>query len=217
MRLSQYISMTSDLHSAPAMVTRDARIITTRLNGNSGRIASIGLITAICLIVIMLTAPLGGTGMNTGVRKENFPRDPSSIYAPNEIPSQYVPIFLAAQRKYGVSWNVLAAIARTESDFGRDMATSSAGAVGFMQFMPVTWQEYAVSPVGDNPPNPYDPWDAVFTAARMLRANGFAQNPYVAIYRYNHAWWYVDLVMKRTMTYATRMFSVPAGPVKKSS
>lgn len=83
------------------------------------------------------------------------------------------------------------------------MATSRAGAFGFMQFMPATWREYAVSPVGDDPPNPYNPWDSVFTAARMLRAAGFARDPLFAIYQYNHAWWYVNLVVRRAMAYAT--------------
>jgi len=39
---------------------------------------------------------------------------------------------------YGVPWQVLAAINKIESDFGRNMGPSSAGAVGWMQFMPDT-------------------------------------------------------------------------------
>ena len=40
---------------------------------------------------------------------------------------------------YGIPWNVLAAINKIESNLGRNMGPSSAGAVGWMQFMPDTW------------------------------------------------------------------------------
>jgi hypothetical protein len=49
------------------------------------------------------------------------------------VPPQLVPIYKAAAQKYGIPWNVLAAINYVETDFGRDVSTSSAGAIGFMQ------------------------------------------------------------------------------------
>ncbi len=38
-------------------------------------------------------------------------------------------------------------------------------------------------------------YDAIYTAAHYLSACGFAQNPFNAIYQYNHATWYVDKVL----------------------
>jgi hypothetical protein len=92
---------------------------------------------------------------------------------------------------------VLAAINAVESDYGRNLNTSSAGALGWMQFMPGTWREYGVSADGQHNPNPYDPRDAIFAAARYLKAAGGSQNIAQAVYAYNHAGWYVDMVMSR--------------------
>ena len=38
-------------------------------------------------------------------------------------------------------WEVLAAINEIETDYGRNLNVSSAGAVGWMQFMPSTWKQ----------------------------------------------------------------------------
>ncbi|HYA45858.1 MAG TPA: hypothetical protein VED59_09630, partial [Acidimicrobiales bacterium] len=50
---------------------------------------------------------------------------------------------------------------------------------------------------GANPPNPYDPTDAVYAAARDLCANDGADssNLPAAIWAYNHADWYVSEVL----------------------
>ena len=47
-------------------------------------------------------------------------------------------VWKKAGAAYGVPWNVLAAINKIESNFGRNMGPSSAGAIGWMQFMPTT-------------------------------------------------------------------------------
>ena len=57
---------------------------------------------------------------------------------------QLLGLWQGAGAQYGVPWQVLAAINKVESDFGRNMGPSSAGAVGWMQFMPATWLEYAL-------------------------------------------------------------------------
>ena len=46
--------------------------------------------------------------------------------------------------QYGVRWEVLAAINEIETDYGRNLNVSSAGALGWMQFMPATWKQYGV-------------------------------------------------------------------------
>ena len=43
----------------------------------------------------------------------------------------------------GVPWQVIAAIAKVESNFGSNMATSSAGAIGYGQFLPSSWAALA--------------------------------------------------------------------------
>src|SRR5581483_197379 len=52
---------------------------------------------------------------------------------------QLTTLWEQAGQAYGIPWQVLAAINKVESNFGRNMGPSSAGAVGWMQFMPSTW------------------------------------------------------------------------------
>src|ERR1041384_6014632 len=47
----------------------------------------------------------------------------------------------------GINWQGLAAINKVESNFGRNMGPSSAGAIGWMQFMPSTWERWGVDEV----------------------------------------------------------------------
>jgi hypothetical protein len=112
-------------------------------------------------------------------------------------PPFLIPIYKAAGRRYHVQWSVLAAINSIESDYGRDLHISTAGAIGWMQFMRPTWDEYAVTRSGHGRPNPYDPTDAIFSAARYLAANGARHDLRGAIFAYNHAGWYVDQVVAR--------------------
>src|SRR5215218_5251996 len=50
------------------------------------------------------------------------------------IPPFLLPIYQAAGIQYGVRWEVLAAINEIETDYGRNLNISSAGALGWMQF-----------------------------------------------------------------------------------
>jgi soluble lytic murein transglycosylase-like protein len=110
-------------------------------------------------------------------------------------PAVLIPIYKAAGHRYRVPWAVLAAINSIETDYGRNMSTSSAGAIGWMQFMPSTWAAYGVAAGRHSVPDPYDPHDAIFAAARYLAANGAARHLRKAIFAYNHATWYVDEVL----------------------
>ncbi len=121
----------------------------------------------------------------------------------NRPPSFLIPIYMEAGRRYHVPWEVLAAINAIETDYGRNLNTSSAGAVGWMQFEPSTWAQYGMAVDGHSVPNPYDPRDAIFSAARYLAAAGAAQNVSRAVFAYNHASWYVDEVMSRASAIAT--------------
>jgi murein DD-endopeptidase MepM/ murein hydrolase activator NlpD len=113
------------------------------------------------------------------------------------IPPFLLPIYQAAGIQYGVRWEILAAINEIETDYGRNLNVSSAGALGWMQFMPSTWRVYGVDANGDDVKDPYNPVDAIFAAARYLRAAGAETDIRKAVFAYNHADWYVDSVLLR--------------------
>src|SRR5205807_1073679 len=66
-----------------------------------------------------------------------------------QIPPFLLPIYQAAGIEYDVPWQVLAAINEIETDYGRNLSVSSAGAVGWMQFLPSTWKQWAVAATGN--------------------------------------------------------------------
>jgi hypothetical protein len=113
------------------------------------------------------------------------------------IPPFLLSIYQAAGIQYGIRWEILAAINEIETDYGRNLNISSAGAVGWMQFMPATWKMYGVDANKDGKKDPFNPVDAIFAAARYLRAAGADQDIRKAIFAYNHADWYVDSVLLR--------------------
>jgi soluble lytic murein transglycosylase-like protein len=128
---------------------------------------------------------------------------PAPIGVPNffidsfQIPPFLLPIYQAAGIQYSVPWQVLAAINDVETDYGRNLSISSAGAEGWMQFIPSTWKRYGVDATGSGTADPYNPVDAVFAAARYLNAAGASKNLARAIFAYNHANWYVQSVLLR--------------------
>ena len=88
----------------------------------------------------------------------------------------------------GVGWNYLAAINLIETRLGSINGVSTAGAQGPMQFLPATFDAYGAG--GDI----NSPHDSIMAAGRYLAANGFADDPDHAIFRYNHADEYVRAV-----------------------
>src|SRR4051812_19020716 len=122
---------------------------------------------------------------------------PNFIIRKFHVPIFLLPIYQAAGIQYGVRWEILAAINEIETDYGRNLNVSSAGAVGWMQFIPSTWRRYGVDGNKDKRKDPYNPVDAIFAAARYLKAAGYEKDVRRAIFAYNHADWYVDSVMLR--------------------
>jgi hypothetical protein len=102
-----------------------------------------------------------------------------------------------AQRRFGVPWQILAAVNFVESAFGKVRANSVAGAQGPMQFLPATWAAYGLGG------NVRDPRDAILGAANYLAANGGARNEARALYRYNPSQLYVDAVRRYARRIAT--------------
>jgi hypothetical protein len=122
---------------------------------------------------------------------------PNFIIRKFRVPPFLLSIYQAAGIEYGVRWEVLAAINEIETDYGRNLNVSSAGALGWMQFMPSTWKMYGTDANKDGRKDPYNPVDAIFAAARYLKAAGYEQDVRRAIFAYNHADWYVDSVLLR--------------------
>jgi hypothetical protein len=135
------------------------------------------------------TDVLPGPSTATGV--------PNFIIRKFRVPPFLLSIYQAAGIEYGIRWEILAAINEIETDYGRNLNVSSAGALGWMQFMPSTWQMYGTDGNKDGRKDPYNPVDAIFAAARYLKAAGYEQDVRRAIFAYNHADWYVDSVLLR--------------------
>jgi membrane-bound lytic murein transglycosylase B len=104
-----------------------------------------------------------------------------------------------AQRRFGIRWELLAAINFVESDFGRARTTARADAQGPMQFEPATWRAYGLG--GDV----YNERDAILAAANLLAANGGRTNERAALMHYNRSPLYWDAVLHL----AHRMAAVP--------
>lgn len=139
-----------------------------------------------------------------------------SVLALNDIPPVYLALYMAAARTCpGLPWAVLAGIGQVESDHGQSRAPgvqsgkNFAGAQGPMQFEPGTFAQYAVNADPGAALSPYDPADAIYTAAAMLCANGAASATEAgirqAIFAFNHSQAYVTGVL----TWATR-YTLPA-------
>jgi cell wall-associated NlpC family hydrolase len=136
-----------------------------------------------------------------------------SVLALTDIPPTYLVWYMgAAQTCPGLSWGVLAGIGKVESDHGRSTApgvrsgTNFAGAEGPMQFEPTAFARYATDGDHNGHLSPYDPADAIYTAASMLCANGAAADTPAgirqAVFTYNHSWAYVDAVLSWAARYA---------------
>lgn len=93
-----------------------------------------------------------------------------------------------AEERFGVDWEVLAAINLVETRFGRVRSPSWAGARGPMQFMPATWKGYGMG--GDV----RDPHDAILGAANYLAARGAPEDYRAALYAYNPLRTYVRAI-----------------------
>lgn len=134
---------------------------------------------------------------------------PNFIIDQFSIPPFLLPIYQACGTQYGVPWEVLASINRIETAFGTNLNVSTAGALGWMQFIPSSWEMYGVDANNDGKKDPYNPVDAICAAARYLKAAGAQDNLYEAIFAYNHADWYVDEVL----LYAKQYGNLPSALV----
>jgi Transglycosylase SLT domain len=113
------------------------------------------------------------------------------------VPPFLLSIYQAAGAAYDIPWQALAAINEVETDYGTNLDVSSAGAIGWMQFLPSTWRRYGLDASASGSRDPYNAADAIFSAANYLAAAGGARNLPAAIYAYNHSRAYVQSVLDR--------------------
>jgi Transglycosylase SLT domain len=136
-----------------------------------------------------------------------------------DIPAGYLPTYKAAARRCpGLSWAVLAAIGKVESDHGRARhpgvrsGWNHAGAAGPMQFgigvgrAGNAWARFGRDHDGDGRTSVYDPGDAIPSAANYLCGHGAPRHLDRAIYAYNHSRAYVAEVKA-----IARRYTAPGG------
>ncbi len=149
----------------------------------------------------------GGAPTSANPTTTIAPFGPAPIGVPNfvidsfEIPPFLLPIYQACGAEYGIPWEVLASINKIETAFGTNLNVSSAGAMGWMQFIPSSWEAYGLDANGDGREDPYNPVDAICAAAHYLDVAGGRENLYDAIFAYNHADWYVQEVLLYARAY----------------
>lgn len=144
-----------------------------------------------------------------------------------DIPTDYLALYRReGSRCVGLSWSLLAAVGDVESDHGRNKLSdkpNSAGAIGPMQFLPSTWEQYGQDGNGDEVRDVLNPADAIKGAANYLCESGLKNPSSIknngctgvsaplavkeALWRYNRACWYVDKVLVRKAFYETSLKS----------
>jgi cell wall-associated NlpC family hydrolase len=170
------------------------------------------LFAAFAAALVLVLAPAGEAGIFNVVQGEaqlpsaeipNAPGDvafPAAISTPPANPQvlsygELLALWRQAGDAYGIPWELLASINEVESAFGSNMGPSWAGAVGWMQFMPSTWDRWGLDATGDGLADPWNPTDAVFSAARYLAASGAHEDLPGAVWSYNHSDEYVAHVL----------------------
>lgn len=96
--------------------------------------------------------------------------------------SNFDDVYKDAGEKFGVPWQILYGLHLTETGQrdGTIYNRSGSGARGPMQFMPGTFQAYAVDGNGDGQTNIDDAKDAIYTAANYMAKHGSIYNGLVS-------------------------------------
>lgn len=158
-------------------------------------------------------SPAAGSGLRS--RELQVAREDITARSVPRISSKrYEKLYRKAAREYGFAddWYILAAVGKVESNHGRNLGPSSAGAMGPMQFLPSTWEAYGLDGNGDGVANIMDPEDAIPAAASYLQAGGAPEDWYEALYTYNRAGWYVKKVLRVAEAYRDLAGDYTVGP-----
>ena len=179
------------------------------------------LLLALCLQVLANTAlgiagDLGLLDPPAGARPAG--RQPrTSQAAKGDVPRGYLALYRrGAARCPGLSWSVLAAVGKVESDHGRARLPgvrsgwNHAGAAGPMQFgigkgrAGNAWARFGGDYNRNGRISVYEPGDAIPAAARYLCAHGAPGRLDAALYAYNPSWSYVARVQRQARAYVKR-------------
>jgi hypothetical protein len=195
--------------------TSTARLVpvTLTLTGSKWRVADVGGIQGVTHLQSQIRTAVPEAPpatVSTAVPRAEMV---DAVQEVGGVPSSYLTLMQGAVAAEcpGLPWEVLAGIAKVESDFGESTlpgvssGSNEAGAEGPMQFEPATFRAYAtVAPGGADPASPYDAGDAIYSAARLLCADGAATPSLLdtAIFDYNHSDAYVAMVLAYASAYA---------------
>lgn len=95
------------------------------------------------------------------------------------VPPELIPVYNAAGKSWGVAPSLLAALGHVESNNATTPITSSAGAEGTQQIIPVTGQALGMT-------NLQDPTQSIWASAKLLRQNlDRYKDPVQALMAYN--------------------------------
>lgn len=120
----------------------------------------------------------------------------TNVYSTPAFDGSLNDLYQRAASAFGLDWRILAAIHMIESGQATQCAAVSyAGATGPMQFLPSTFNYYAIDGDGDGVVDICNVSDAVFSAANLLATNWGATDIAAALYRYNHSNYYVNQVI----------------------
>jgi hypothetical protein len=173
----------------------------------------------VCLLVLAVTGygvadDLGLVDPPAHARGRPGRQAAPSRAATADIPPSYLRRYRSAVRRCaGLSWAVLAAVGKVESDHGRARLPgvrsgwNAAGAAGPMQFgigkgrAGNAWARYGGDLDRDGHPSVYDPGDAIPAAARYLCAYGAPHRLDRALFAYNPSWAYVARVKRLARRY----------------
>jgi cell wall-associated NlpC family hydrolase len=184
---------------------------------------------AVVVPAALLMVAMVLVGAATGALAGLVGGDPTGSAPTAQALARIPPDYLAAYQQAaagcpGLPWTVLAAIGEVESDHGRLYApgvtrgANAAGAAGPMQMGIGTgaagdafWR-FATDGNHDGAASPYDPADAIPTAATYLcqALNDHHGDPRAAVLAYNHAAWYADRVLTLAATYGTPAVATPS-------
>lgn len=178
------------MSSGRSLIARAAGLALATKLSLAGAAALAGL-ASLAVVLLAWLAVVAGAGVGPGCS--------AASQSPGAVPEQLQPIFTSASERYRLGARgpaILAALTKIESGFGQNMGPSSAGAIGWTQFLPSTWRHFGVDADGNGTRDPYDPDDAIHASANYLSASGAPADWRGALFAYNHSDAYVRDVLE---------------------
>ena len=179
------------------------------------RAAGAGCGCALVVIVLAVGLAVGSAAALAGGWAAAAAPTGADAAAVADIPPGYLALYEQAAARFGLDWEVLAAVGRVETDHGRNAsgcAPNAAGARGPMQFLAGTFA-HAARLAGIAHADVCDPANAIPAAAAYLQSNGAPSDWQRALLRYNPADWYPPLVMGWARRYGYGASSATVWPV----